>query len=50
MKNQVPQEVWSGVKSSFSHFKAFGFVAYAHVREDLRRNIDDISEKYIFVG
>jgi hypothetical protein len=50
LENQVPQEAWSGMKSSVSHFKVFGCVAYAHVPEEMRRNLDDRSEKCIFVG
>jgi len=50
LKDQVPQEASSGMKSSVSHFKVVGYVAYAHVHEDLRRNPDDRSEKCIFVG
>jgi hypothetical protein len=37
------------MKSNVSHFKFFGFVANAHVPEELRRNIDDRSENCIFV-
>jgi hypothetical protein len=50
LKNQVPQEAWSGMKSSVSHFKVFGCVAYAHVPKEMRRKLDDRSEKCIFVG
>jgi hypothetical protein len=45
LENQVPQESWSGMKSSVSDFKVFGCVAYAHVPEELRRNLDYRSEK-----
>jgi hypothetical protein len=38
------------MKYSVSHFKVFGCVAYAHVPEEMRRNIDDRSEKCIFIG
>jgi hypothetical protein len=38
------------MKSSVSHFKVFGCVAYAHVPEEMRRKLDDRSEKCIFVG
>jgi len=50
VKNKVPQESWSGMKSIISHFKYFGCIAYAHVLEELRRKLDDRSEKCIFVG
>jgi hypothetical protein len=50
LENQVPQESLSGMKSSISHFKVFGCVAYAHVPEEMRRKFDGRSEKCIFVG
>jgi hypothetical protein len=50
VKNQVPEESWSGMKSSISHFKVFGCVAYVDVPEEIRRKIYDRSEKCIFVG
>ena len=50
VKNQVPQEAWSGMKSSVSHFKVFGCVSYPHVPRELRRKLDDRSEKCIFIG
>ena len=33
-----------------SHFKNFGCVAFAHVPAEMRRKLDDISERCIFVG
>jgi hypothetical protein len=50
LENQVPQEAWSGMKSSVSHFNCFGCVAYAHVPEEMRRKLDDRSENLIFFG
>jgi hypothetical protein len=50
LKDQVPQEAWSGMKSSISHFNFFGCVDYAHVPEELKRKLDDRSKKCIFVG
>jgi len=50
LENQFPQEAWSGMKSSVSHFKVFGCVAYAHVSEEMGIKLDDRSEKCIFVG
>jgi hypothetical protein len=48
VKNKVPQESWSGMKCSVSHFRVFGCVAYSHVLEEIRTKLDEISEKYIF--
>jgi hypothetical protein len=50
LKNKFPQEAWSGMKSSVSHFKVLRCVAYSHFPKDLRINLDDRSEKCIFVG
>jgi hypothetical protein len=50
VKNQVPQEAWSGKNNNISHLRIFGCVAYAHVPKDMRRKLDDISEKCVFVG
>jgi hypothetical protein len=48
VNNKVPQESWSGMKCSVSHFRVFVCVAYAHVHEKLRKKLDEKSEKYIF--
>ena len=50
VKNRVPQESWSHMKWSVLHFKVFRCVAHAHVPGDLRRKVDDKSEKCIFIG
>jgi hypothetical protein len=50
VKDKVPQEAWSGTKSSVSHIRIFGFKAYAHVPEEIRRKLDSISEKFILIG
>ena len=50
VKDQVPQQAWSGKRSSISHLRIFGCVAYAHVPEELRIKLNDISQKCIFVG
>ena len=46
----VPEEAWSGKKVTISHFHVFGCIAFTHVPEKLRKNLDDRSEKYIFIG
>ena len=50
MKDRVPWQAWSGKCSSISYLRIFCCVAYAHVPEELRRKLDDRSQKYIFVG
>ena len=48
--NRVPEEEWSGMFCSVSHFRVFGCVAYAHVPKQIRGKLDDKSEKCIFTG
>jgi hypothetical protein len=50
VKNNVPQESWTGMKHNVVHLKVFGFVAYAHVSDELRKKIDNKGQKCIFVG
>jgi hypothetical protein len=33
-----------------SHFRIFGCVAFTHIPEELRKKLDNRSEKSIFVG
>eukprot|EP00253_Pinus_taeda_P008999 PITA_08999 len=48
--NKVPEEAWSGRKQGVTHMKVFGFVAYAHIPDQLRRKLDNKGEKCIFIG
>jgi len=48
--NHVPQEAWDRKPCNVSCFRIFGCVAYAHVPKEMRRKLDDRSEKCIFVG
>ena len=50
VKDRVPQQAWNGKCSRISHLRIFGYVAYAHVPEEMRRKLDDKSQKCIFVG
>jgi hypothetical protein len=50
VQSKLPEEKWSGSKVNVSHFKNFGCVAFSHVPEELRKKLDDRSEKYIFIG
>ena len=47
---KVLKEKWSGLKVTVSHFRIFGCVAFAHVPEEQRKNLEYRSEKYIFIG
>lgn len=33
VKNQMPEEAWSGIKPSVEHFRVFGYVAHVHIPE-----------------
>ena len=48
--NKVPEEDWSGKSCNVSHLRIFGCVIYSHVPEEIRRKLDDRSEKCIFIG
>lgn len=50
IRDKTPQEAWSGQNTNLSNLKVFGCIAYAHVPDQLRKNLDDKAEKCIFVG
>ena len=50
MKKKVPQKAWTCMNHSVSHLKVFGCVSYAHVLDDLRKKLDNKTQKCIFVG
>jgi hypothetical protein len=50
LENVTQQEAWSGLKSTVSHLKVFGSVAYVHIPDQRRVKLDDKSLKLIFVG
>ncbi|XP_070050183.1 uncharacterized protein [Nicotiana tomentosiformis] len=50
VRDQTPQEAWSGRKPSIKHLRIFGSIAYAHVPHQGRAKLDDRSVKYVFVG
>jgi hypothetical protein len=50
LKMKVPQESWSGTKLNVAHLMTFGCIAYAHIPSELRKKLDDRSEKCIFTG
>jgi hypothetical protein len=45
-----PEEAWDGKPCNVSYFRIFGCVAFAHVPAEIRRKLDDRSERCIFVG
>nr|XP_009767698.1 PREDICTED: uncharacterized protein LOC104218811 [Nicotiana sylvestris] len=50
VRDQTPQEVWGGRKSSVKHLRIFGSIAYAHMPHQGRAKLDDRSVKHVFVG
>ena len=50
VNNKVPQEAWTGMNHSVSHLKIFGCVAYAHVPDEMRKQLDNKTHKCIFVS
>ena len=50
VRDKTPEEAWSGRKPSIRHFKIFGCIAYVHVPDQLRKKLDDKSEKCNFIG
>ena len=47
---KFPQEAWSGTKLNVAHLRTFGCIAYTHIPSELRKKLDDRSEKCIFIG
>jgi hypothetical protein len=50
IKMKVPQEAWSGTKLNVSHLRTFGCITYAHIPFELRKKLDDRSDKCIFTS
>lgn len=50
MKDKTPLETWSEVKPDVTNLRVFGSVVYTHDPKELRKKLDDKSEKCIFVG
>ncbi|KAI5342769.1 hypothetical protein L3X38_010645 [Prunus dulcis] len=46
----TPQEAWNGKKPSVDHFKMSRYIAYAHVRDQRRKKLNDKSEKCVFLS
>jgi hypothetical protein len=49
VRDKVPQEAWSGTMINVSHFKNFGCIVFAHIPEEMRKNLENRSEKCIFI-
>ncbi|MCO5589501.1 hypothetical protein L7F22_043468 [Adiantum nelumboides] len=50
LKNDIPEEVWSGKLASYDHLRVFVCEAFVHVRNDLRTKLDVKSMQGLFLG
>jgi hypothetical protein len=50
LKNITLKEAWNKIKPDVSHFFIFGSVAWAHILDEKRKDLQPKSEKCIFVG
>jgi hypothetical protein len=50
LKNITPEEAWTKIKPDVSHFCVFGSIAWAHIPDEKRKELQPKSEKCIFVG
>ena len=50
VQDKIPEEAWSGTKTSVSHLRILCSVAFAHKPDELRRKLDKKSERCIFIG
>ncbi|XP_026441683.1 uncharacterized protein LOC113340837 [Papaver somniferum] len=48
--DKTPEEALTGRKPSVRHLKVFGCIAYAHIPTEIRKKLDNKSEKCIFLG
>ena len=49
-ERETPYERWYGRKPDVSHFRIFGCMAYVHLPDCARRQLDTMSKKMRFVG
>jgi transposase InsO family protein len=50
IKNIILEEAWTKMKSDVSHFRVFGSIAWAHIPDEKRKELQPKSEKCIFFG
>ncbi|GAU30874.1 hypothetical protein TSUD_15600 [Trifolium subterraneum] len=50
MKDNTPEELWTGHKPSVKHLRIFGSICYRHIPDEKRRKLDDKSEQLILIG
>ena len=50
VQGKTPQQAWSRKKPTIFHLRVFGSIACVHVPDQERSKLDDMSEKYVFIG
>jgi transposase InsO family protein len=50
LKNITPEEAWTKIKPDVSHFRVFGSIAWSHIPDEKRKELQPKSEKCIFFG
>ncbi|KAG5862215.1 hypothetical protein JTB14_008548 [Gonioctena quinquepunctata] len=48
--NNIPFEIWNGIKGTVSHLKVFGSTVFAHIRKEKRHKLCEKAKKYKLVG
>ena len=44
VQDKIPEEAWSGTKTSVSHFRIFGSLAFVHIFDELKRKLENKME------
>lgn len=50
LKEEVPEEYWSGRKPLVSHLRVFDSLCYKHITDARRRKLEDKSKPMILIG
>ena len=48
--NMTPEEAWSGQQPDVQHIRVFGCIAFSHVPDQKKTNLDDKVNKCVFIG
>ena len=47
---ELPEEKWKGKKTSLTHLRIFGSIAYVHIDAEKRDKLDAKAQKCVFIG
>ena len=50
LNGEIPEEVWSGKKASYSHLRVFECKAFVHISKDERAKLDAKAKECIYLG